>query len=187
MSHYIDIHLRPDPEFLVHQLMAALFAKLHRVLAQMQSDAIAVSFPEYKTTPATFGSTLRILGPEDDLVRTMERDWLNGMRDHIDVMRISLVPVNAVPRNLRRVQAKSSAERLRRRQMRRHGLTEEKARDRVPDSATEFLDLPFVVMASASTGQKFRLYLSLGPPLASSQSGSFNSYGLSTTASIPWF
>lgn len=187
MSHYIDIHLRPDPEFPVHQLMAALYAKLHRVLAKVQASTVAVSFPGYRTVPATLGDTLRLIGPQSDLVRLMEHDWLKGMRDHTAVGPVAAVPANAVQRSLRRVQAKSSPERLRRRQMRRHGLTETQARERVPDSAAEWLNLPFVVLASASTGQTFRLYLRLGTAVVDAQAGVFNAYGLSTSATTPCF
>ncbi|NEX23062.1 type I-F CRISPR-associated endoribonuclease Cas6/Csy4 [Thiorhodococcus mannitoliphagus] len=186
MRDYIDIHLRPDPEFPAYQLMAALYAKLHRVLAQVQSNTIGVSFPGYRESPPTLGNRLRLLGPEADLSRLMEHPWLKGMRDHTEVARIAQVPVNAEHRSLRRVQAKSSPERLRRRQMRRHGLTEQQARERVPDLAAEMLQLPFVTLASVSTGQSFRLFLRLGPPTAA-QAGPFNTYGLSCTATTPWF
>jgi CRISPR-associated endonuclease Csy4 len=97
------------------------------------------------------------------------------------------VPADAVQRSLRRVQAKSSPERLRRRQMRRHGLTEQHARERVPDSAAELLTLPCGVRARASTGQSFPLYLRLGPAESTAQVGTFNAYGLSTSATTPWF
>ena len=46
VSHYIDIHLRPDPEFAAHQLMAALYSKLHRELAQGKFTEIGVGFPQ---------------------------------------------------------------------------------------------------------------------------------------------
>lgn len=187
MSHYIDIHLRPDPEFPLHQLMGALYTKLHRLLAKVQTDTIGVSFPGYKAVPATLGHTLRLMGPQVDLVQLMEHDWLKGMRDHIELSPVAAVPADAVQRSFRRVQAKSSPERLRRRQMRRHGLTEEQARERVPDSAAELLNLPFVTLWSASTGQVFRLYLRLGPAVANAQAGTFNAYGFSTSATTPWF
>lgn len=187
MSHYIDIHLRPDPEFPAHQLMGALYAKVHRLLAKVQASTIGVSFPGYKTVPATLGHTLRLVGPKADLAGLMEHDWLKGMRDHTEVMQVAAVPADAVQRILRRVQAKSSPERLRRRQMRRHGLTEEQAQERVPDSAAELLNLPFVVFTSASTGQTFRLYLRLGPAVGNAQAGTFNAYGLSASATTPWF
>lgn len=187
MSHYIDIHLRPDPEFPEHQLMAALYAKLHRVLAQVQATTIGVSFPAYRETPAALGNTLRLVGPRGDLEWLMEHGWLNGMRDHTEVAPVIAVPADAAQRCLRRVQAKSSPERLRRRQMRRHGLTAEQACERVPDSAAELLRLPFVMLASTSTGQTFPLYLRLGPTMPASQTGTFNAYGLSASATIPWF
>ncbi|MDT4877769.1 CRISPR-associated endonuclease Cas6/Csy4 [compost metagenome] len=117
----------------------------------------------------------------------MEHDWLTGMRDHTEVTPVAAVPAEAVPRSLRRVQAKSSPERLRRRQMRRHGLTEEQAQDRVPDSAVELLKLPYVMLTSASTGQTFRLYLRLSPAFGNAQPGTFNAYGLSASATTPWF
>ena len=86
MTHYLDIHLRPDPEIPTHHLMAALYAKLHRGLATGQVGTIGVSFPGYKAAPATLGGTLRLVGPQLDLSRLMEHDWLKGMRDHSEVM-----------------------------------------------------------------------------------------------------
>lgn len=187
MQHYIEIHLRPDPEFAPHQLMAALFGKLHRCLAQIKSTRIAVSFPGYLATPATLGNTLRLIGPEADLAHLMAADWLRGMRDHADVRPQAEVPAGAQQRSLRRAQAKSSPDRLRRRQMRRHQLTAEQALAQIPDSCAETLALPFLTVASASTGQRFRLFVRLGPVVSGAQAGEFNSYGLSSTATIPWF
>lgn len=186
MHHYIDIHLRPDPEFAQHQLMAALFAKLHRWLAQTQSQRIAVSFPGYSESPATLGPILRLLGPVGELARLMEHDWLQGMRDHTDVHGMAVVPAEAVQRTLRRVQVKSSAERLRRRQMRRHNLSPEEALQRAPDSCAETLKLPYLRMSSASTGQQFKFFIRLGAPCPEA-GGEFNAYGLSSTATVPWF
>lgn len=187
MSRYLDIRLLPDAEFPTHQLLAALYAKLHRALVQLGTSRIAVVFPDYAQHPASLGARIRLMGPHEDLVRLEALEWQKGMRDHIEVGVMSDVPANAIARALRRVQAKSSPERLRRRQMRRHDLTEAEALKRVPDSAPERLGLPFVQLASASTGQVFRLYLRLSVPQASSMSGPFNTYGLSTTATVPWF
>lgn len=188
MDHYIDIHLRPDPEFPAHQLMAALYAKLHRGLAQLQLASVGVSFPGYREKPPSLGQTLRLIGPEQDLASLMAQTWLQGMRDHVEVNELSPVPKDAVHRSLRRVQAKSSPERLRRRQIRRHGLSEDQARTRVPETAAEVLRLPFVTLKSTSTGQTFPIFLRLSPPLPLAQSThGFNTYGLSSTGTIPWF
>lgn len=187
MDHYLDIHLLPDPEFPPHQLLAALYAKLHRSLVQLGASRIAVSFPGYSVSPPRLGARFRLIGSAPDLTALMASDWLRGMRDHVKVDAVAVVPADAVQRALRRVQAKSSPARLRRRQMRRHGLTESEAMQRVPDSAEERLELPFVQLASGSTGQTFRLYLRLGEPQQNRSAGLFNAYGLSPTATIPCF
>jgi len=187
MSHYLDIHLLPNPEIPAYQLLAALYAKLHRALVQLDTSRIAVSFPDYSQSPAHLGSRLRLIGPEADLHELLTLEWRKGIRDHIKVGPVAEVPANAVQRALRRVQAKSSPERLRRRQMRRHALTEAQARERVPDTVGERLKLPFVQLASSSTGQPFRIYLRLSAPAANHVIDKFNGYGLSGTATIPWF
>lgn len=185
--HYIDIHLRPDPECPTYQLMDVLYNKLHKLFVQAQSTAIGVSFPGYSRSPRTLGNTLRLIGPEAELMGLLTHNWLTGMRDHTDVTPVASVPRDTSHRTLRRIQAKSSPARLRRRQARRHGLTEQQILQRVPDSAVETLDLPFVTLRSASTGQRFPLFLRLGPLVQTPEAGPFNTYGLSQTATIPWF
>lgn len=187
MSHYADIKLRPDPEFPTHQLMSALFGKLHRALVSLRADQLAASFPEYSEAPTSLGTILRVIGPPTELDRLMAAEWLQGMRDHVALRAPASVPAGAEQRHLRRVQAKNSPERLRRRQIRRHGLTSAQAQERIPDSSAERLELPFVQLRSASTGQTFRIYVRLGPSLPNAVPGSFNAYGLSVDASIPWF
>lgn len=185
LTHYLDIHLRPDPEFPASQLLVALYAKLHRALVELRSDDLAVCFPGY--SDKGLGRALRVFGTSDRLGQLMASPWLSGMMDHIQVSACAAVPTNADHRHLSRVQAKSSPERLRRRQMKRHGLTAEQARERIPDSAAESLKLPFLPVRSASTGQSFMLFLRLSPPCPSARPGSFNAYGLSATGTVPWF
>lgn len=186
MSHYLDILLRSDPEIAPHQLMAALYAKLHLALVQLDSSTLGVSFPGYTEKPASLGNSLRVVGPEADLLRLLALPWLGGLQDHLHTSAVAAVPPQVGYRRFSRVQAKSNPARLRRRQMKRHGLSEEEARARILDTCAETLALPFVVMRSASTAQTFRLFLrcqtASGPA-----SGAFNTYGLSATATVPWF
>lgn len=187
LTHYIDIHLRPDPEFAASHLLAALYAKLHRALVQLGTDQLAVGFPGYADKPLGLGQVLRILGSADGLSKLMALPWLAGMTDHVQVSPMAPVPEGVPHRQLSRVQAKSSPERLRRRQMKRHSLTQEQARERIPDTAAQTLKLPFLPVRSASTGQTFLLFLRLGPASEPVATGAFNAYGLSATATIPWF
>jgi CRISPR-associated endonuclease Csy4 len=201
MDHYVDIRLQPDAEFAPAMLMAALFTKLHKALAFGALHDIGVSFPQMDVgdTPAApasrtgahpryaLGHVLRLHGSTVALHQLLATDWLKGMRDHVACGLVLVVPSDARHRVLSRVQAKSSTERLRRRQMRRHGLTEEQAKERNPDNAAKTLNLPFLTLRSQSTGQTFRLFIRLGPELETAVPGNFGAYGLSPQATVPWF
>ncbi|MGE4069538.1 MAG: type I-F CRISPR-associated endoribonuclease Cas6/Csy4 [Lysobacterales bacterium] len=187
MDHYFDIRLRPDPEFPAYQLMDALFAKLHRVLAEQQRTDIGISFPQVQTRPPKLGEVLRLHGGDAALEALSEGPWMGGMRQMVEIAAIAAAPIVAAHRRVIRVQAKSSPERLRRRLMRRKQISAEEACVQIPDTAAERVNLPFVEIASRSTGQRFRLFLHHGPIQTQPVSGTFNSYGLSQIATIPWF
>lgn len=192
MDHFMDIHLLPDPELPAHVLMGAMFGKLHRALVSGGYGAtggIAVSFPGYSGRPGaiSLGHSLRLLGSAASLQALLSTGWMGSLRDQAKVSALAAVPTTSTHCHLRRVQAKSSPERMRRRLMKRQGIDDVEARRRIPDSAAEVLTLPFLQLRSASTGQNYRLFLQLGPPQASAESGTFNTYGLSATATVPWF
>ena len=187
MDSYLDIELWPDPETAPNQLLSALYTKVHLALAARRATGIAVCFPGHQLKPPSLGSRLRLLGGQSELHGFAGTEWLGGIRDHVRVHAVAAVPANAVPRAVRRVQAKSSPERLRRRLMKRHELDAAQAIERIPDSAAEFVSLPFVQLRSGSSAQPFRLFISVGPALPAATSGVFNAYGLSQTASVPWF
>ena len=188
MDYYIDINLLPDPEFQPTLLMNALFAKLHRVLVQLDNRHLGVSFPEVDKSSPALGSKLRIHGPLDEIKKLMSQNWLTGMQDHVDVRDISEAPREVQYRRVKRVQVKSSAERLRRRYRKRHpDIPEKEVIARIPDSAEKRLKLPFLRLKSLSTGQHFCLFLEYLPPQQHPIQGAFNTYGLSGEATVPWF
>ena len=186
-SHYIDITLRHDPEISAAHLLNALYAKLHRALVELGSGDVGVSFPRAAERGQHLGDVLRLHGSELALGRLSAMPWLQGMRDHVASNPVAPVPPGCQHRVIARVQAKSSPERLRRRQIRRHGLTAAEALDRIPDTARETLALPYLDVHSASTGQRFRLFVRQGPPQADAVEATFSAYGLSDTATVPWF
>lgn len=185
MDHYLDIRIRPDPEFPPAQLMNALFGKLHRVLAQLGSQDIGLSFPDALPKRGV-GRLLRLHGNVASLERLMAQPWLGGAKDHADIGDITVVPTSAGHLSVRRVQAKSSAERLRRRLIKRKGISAEQALAAIPDSAEERLELPYLIVVSQTTGQRFRIFLDQRPVMHPVQ-GQFNAYGLSATATLPNF
>ncbi len=187
MDHHVDIDVQPDPEFPAYQLMAALYAKLHRALVAQNSTRIGVSFPGFGLQAPHLGTRLRLHGDLAALSALLAGDWLAGMRDHVTLTQPNRVPETAKHCAVRRVQVKSSPERLRRRLMRRHNLDAQEAHQRIPDEAARLANLPFVQLRSTSTGQTFRLFIEHGPAQSNSMAGNFNAYGLSQAATIPWF
>ncbi len=187
MNHYVDLKLLPDPEIAQPHLLGALFGKLHLTLVAQRSEHIGISFPSVRDAPPWLGDHLRLHGSQAELAAMMATPWLAGMRDHLQASAVLPVPPTARFRVVSRVQAKSNPDRLRRRQMRRHGIDATDALARVPDNAAERLDLPFVQLRSLSTAQSFKLFVQHGALQDAASPGGFGAYGLSPTATIPWF
>lgn len=184
MDHYIDIRVLPDPEFNASQLLSAVFAKLHRALAQLADGTVGVSFPDMGKT---LGERLRLHGTAPALSALEQTGWLKGLRDYTQITALQAVPDEVRFRTVRRVQVKSSAERLRRRSVSKGWLSEAEAAARIPDAVEKRSALPFIQLKSLSSGQMFRLFVEHGPIKDSPSVGKFSAYGLSMEATIPWF
>ncbi|WP_233967850.1 type I-F CRISPR-associated endoribonuclease Cas6/Csy4 [Pectobacterium polaris] len=184
MDHYIDIRVQPDPEFTASQLLNALFAKLHRALGQVADGKIGISFPN---VGKTLGECLRLHGTKEALSTLEQTAWLKGLRDYTQVSECKAVPDGVKFRTVRRVQLKSSAERLRRRSVSKGWLTEAEASARIPDAVEKRSALPFVQIKSLSNGQMFFVFVEHGPLQDAPIAGRFSSYGLSAEATVPWF
>lgn len=187
MDHFVDVTLRGDAEFSVGQVLAAAYGRLHRALAANDHGRIGISFPEHHAGRRWLGPRLRIHGSWSDLSGLMDVRWLGGVSDYADVSQISGVPSTMQHRTVRRVQIDSSPERLRRRLMHRHQIDEVSARQRIPDGLVGRLDLPWLQVHSSSSGQRFRLFIEHGPLQQAPTRGKYSTYGLSATATIPWF
>jgi CRISPR-associated endonuclease Csy4 len=186
-THYIDLKVIPDPESSSAQLLGALYERLHLALVQQGLDNIGVSFPDYCMQPRAIGNRLRLHGAEGVLRHFLQTDWLKGMRDHVRLTEIAPAPADTPHRTVFRRQFKTNVDRLRRRRMRRKGETEQQAVEAIPSSVERHANLPFVHLHSRSTGQPFCLFIALGPLTQSPADGTFNSHGLSPTATVPWF
>lgn len=187
MDHYVDLKLLPDPEFAATHLMSALLAKLHRGLHDLRRTDVGISFPDVQDAVRGLGPRLRLHGNAEALDRLMALNWLSGMRDHLHVAELAPIPAHVRWRCVSRVQVDSNPERARRRLIKRHGISEAEARQRIPDSAGKRCDLPYVTLRSNGGGHGFRLFIRHGPLLDAPTPGAFGAYGLSNQASIPWF
>ena len=68
----------------------------------------------------------------------------------------------------------------------RDRVDEETAAQQIPNEAERRLALPYLRIKSSSSDQQFLLFIQQRPEVHQ-QTGDFNSYGLSSTATIPWF
>lgn len=184
MDHYLTITLLPDPEFPAPLLMSALLNKLHKALVELQTNRIGVSFPNYGKT---LGQSIRLHGEKAGLETLMSLPWLKGMLDHLQLADISSVPATAEYIRVTRKHCKSNTARLAARYAKRHDISEEEALVVYKDVAPQRLKLPFANITSQSTGQRFRLYIEQKKVDIQNPDATFNCYGLSSHASVPWF
>ena len=70
--------------------------------------------------------------------------------------------------------------------MRRKGVSEAEALRLIPDDKAKWLDLPYLTLASQSTGQRFLFFIAQ-QAATQAASGEFNAYALSQTATLPAF
>lgn len=187
MDHYVDVRALPHPEISPAHILNVIANRLHSALVAMRASDVGVSFPGFRLGPVSLGNTLRLHGRRERLAELLAVGFLHSLKDYVRVTDIGPVPERTVHRVVRRVQVDSSVQRLRKRQVRRHGWTEEEARRRIPDSVERRLQLPYLRMRSGSTGQPFRLFIEHQECRPTPVDGVFNTYGLSNTATIPWF
>jgi CRISPR-associated endonuclease Csy4 len=187
MSHYVEIQVLRDPEFPVPVLMGALFSKLHRALVISEQSNIGISFPEYSLKPRRLGSTLRLNGEVATLELLMQGNWMKGLSEYTKVTAAQPIPKPVQYCVFRRHQFKTNVERLRRRRMKRHGEGHDQAAAAIPLSVAQQPELPFATVRSQSTQQRFHLFIERSEAQPEPVPGTFNYYGLSYGATVPWF
>lgn len=192
MKVYTDITLLPNADISHYFLWEKVFQQVHLGLASQlsadDSSAIAVAMPEYDADKNHLGSKLRLLAPEESYLEKLDiRQYLSRLADYVHVTGIRPVPDKDFQHCVyRRLQPKSSNERMARRKAKRQGITLEEARKQLAGREEAFTRLPFVNMKSQTTGQRFRLFIDrqlADQPVA----GHFSSYGLSHGATVPDF
>jgi CRISPR-associated endonuclease Csy4 len=82
MNCFFNITLLPDAEMAPTVLMNAIYAKFHKVLCDLKSTSIGISFPKYQVT---LGNILRVHGCEFDLKKNLSF-YLNLLYNKILLM-----------------------------------------------------------------------------------------------------
>lgn len=183
MKHYLDIKLNSDDDFPVYFLRNTCFTKLHKALFTLKATDIGVSFPKYKVV---LGNIIRIHASQNRLDELQALNWLGGLSGYCDVSDIQAIPDDAKFRTVSRKQSNMTASKLRR-LIKRGTINAEEANHYKAKMFTKGLDNPYLELESSSNGNKHRRYLQFSELLDESAIGEFDQFGLSKTATIPWF
>lgn len=183
MDNYVDITLRPDAEFPLNRLLNAVYTKLHKTLCDASTTDIGVSFPNHHIT---LGNMLRLHGSTAALQPLQEKNWLGGMSGYCNVSALIPVPAGCKHRTISRIQTIMSQSKLKR-LLKRGSINEEEAKTYRAKMFTKGLENPYVELVSGSNGHKHRRYIEFGSLLDEPVVGEFDQFGLSKTATIPWF
>lgn len=192
MQHYIDITLLPNDDIGHYFLWSKLYQQLHLLLVNKGETGVGFSFPEYSKNHPRLGRKLRVFGASEAVFQQLDlAKCLNRLADYCHISSLRTVPENAQYAIFSRKQAVTNNERLARRRAKRKGETFEQALTHFEGFVDEHFTLPFVELDSSSTAKegetrRFKLFIDQ-KMVTSSQAGKFTSYGLSKTATVPWF
>lgn len=185
MDSYINFTVLPDLELTAPMLLNNLFAKLHRQIGKYGEKQVGVSFP--LATERTLGKVLRLHGSQNRMKNIMSENWLRGLSDYVSETSIQPVPSTVTGyRTIKRIQKKSAANK-RKRSIAKGWLDKNTAIERIKAAPSDMLKLPYIQLRSLSTQNTMRLYITHGKLQSTPTTGYFNSYGLSSRATVPWF
>lgn len=183
MDYYVDIKVKPDEEMRENVLLNKVYSKLHKALFTLKSTGIGVSFPQYKVM---LGAIIRLHGTEAKLAELQSLDWLGGLKGYCAVSSLQAIPSDATYRVISRKQSTMTDAKLRR-LIKRRSISQDELKQYKAKMFEKGLDNPYLEMQSVSNGHKHRRYLQFGESLSEPVTGEFDQFGLSKTATIPWF
>jgi CRISPR-associated endonuclease Csy4 len=183
MDFYIDITIQPDVEMPINRLLNALYTKFHKALCDLKSTPLGISFPAYKIL---LGNKMRIHGSSVNLSELQRINWIGGLLGYCDVSEILSVPIDCQYRTVGRKQTTMSQSKLNR-LLKRGSITEQEIKQYRAKMFTRGLDNPYIEMDSGSSGHKHRRYLEFGELKQQPIIGQYDQFGLSKTATVPWF
>jgi CRISPR-associated endonuclease Csy4 len=182
MDYYLDINQK-GKQLATNWWLNKVYSKLHTRLYDLKTNSIGVSFPQYKLV---LGAMLRLHGTKADLQQLMQQDWLADLAIQCSVSKIELVPSTVEYQIVSRKCVLMSEAKLRR-LIKRGSISQDDAKKyRIAMYQKTLTDNPYLELESASSGQKYRRYLQFTSK-RESVIGKFDSFGLSTTATVPVF
>ncbi len=193
MKFYIEITLLPSVEIPKYFLWEKVYQQVHLALVEIQDSegkvTVGSSFPEYDADLHQLGKKLRLVAPfQEDLGRLNIREWLSRLTDYVHITNIREVPKNISGYVFfKRVQTKSSNQRLAKRKAKREGISFDKALLALDKHKERTSKAPFIHIKSLSSGTRYRLMIDCVGTKENGSTVNFSTYGLSSKSSVPIF
>ena len=193
MKNYVEITLLPSIDISAYFLWEKVYQQLHMAFVEIK-DAdnkidVGAAFPDYKQDKKSrLGRKLRLFASTGDRLDSLNlKKRLSSLSDYVHVTSIRDVPEKIEGYAcFKRNQPKINNVRLARRMAKRKNINYEEALLHFQSRDEKMSMLPFINMKSQSTDNRFRLFIEKSDS-DSQVTGTFNSYGLSKTATVPWF
>ncbi|MCL7421367.1 MAG: type I-F CRISPR-associated endoribonuclease Cas6/Csy4 [Methylobacter sp.] len=192
MKYYIDITLLPGPEIPLYFLWEKVYQQLHLAFVENQEEGkirVGVAFPKYDKEKLHLGNKLRLLATDSEILRKLNLDMaLARLVDYVHITQIREVPEKIDGYAFfKRIQLKSSNERLIRRRAKRQGISYEQAASYFEGRKENYSIAPFIHIKSHSTGKRYRLIIEREDTVIASSEAVFSTYGLSNRSTVPLF
>jgi CRISPR-associated endonuclease Csy4 len=200
MKYYLDITLLPDAEANLGFLWQKVFQQVHIALVDNKigdnESAVALSIINYGDKDFPLGNQLRLLANTEQALQKLDiHRWLNRLSDYCHIKPIKTVPTDVTQYAcFKRKPVKSIEKKAQRRAVHLNKPYDEVLAYLRKENRFEECKLPFINVESQQT--KKRLELGESPfflifierVLADKLvDGKFDCYGLSKTATVPWF
>lgn len=189
MRYYQEIKIFDLEDVPMGFVWQKLMEKVHEsIVGSKENGKIGISFPGYKKDDFPLGNRLRVFANERGTLENLNlKENLKHMADYMWVSEIRDVPKTAAYAVFKRKRDRNSVERLARRYAKRHGISEKEAMRLYKKARPKTLNLPYFKYRSRSTGQTLSIFVEKEVNAQKKASGSFSSFGLSVTGSVPDF
>lgn len=208
MNFYQDLTLIDNSEVNLGYIWQKVYQQVHIALVEngysnpdtaFKSSKIAVSFPAYADEGFPLGNKLRVLAPELELLNRLDiESWLSRLRDYVHIS-----PIKDVPRSVKficfRQKRVKGEKRLEHSLHKKAAHISERFGEDLESTLKELKkrytfhkeELPYIHVESQTNktdgrNSRFKLFIEK-VELKEPQYGTFDCYGLSKTATVPWF
>lgn len=189
MKYYIDIKLLSDADIGLGFLWKKVYQQMHLALVEAKNENIALSFPNYAKIRFPMGDKIRVFASTSKELESLNLGgWLDKLHDYCLIQSIKETPSVDKYVSFTRKQVKYYDDVLKRatHQAKRRGISIEDALKHFEGYTEKKNKLPFIQVKSLSTNSELKLFIEKKEK-SEKIKGTFNTFGLSKTATVPHF